>query len=330
MVRHPFEGYLVRICTRGSVIDVTPNHSLFKSPRGSSFGVTKAENLRQGDIVLTSPFKGNDWGSFFVGSRELAWLYGFFAAEGCAHYYPANGAYMAIFSNKDEELLRKCEWIINEQLHKSATIRRGDDCNEVVVYGKEVMKHFRHLFYTQSGQKKVPTEILNSPNPIREAFLEGYYSGDGFVQPTGQRAFSSKSWCLSQGILWLEAQRGLSWGVSIRSDKPEDVYVRFNTGSQDRWGNPLKDRGEIKKLTQLPYKGLVYDLVTSNHKFVAGVGNIVAHNTLLDLASAELQLREAIAARLVIITGDRSIYDREEMLQLFERFIADMRGDLRL
>jgi len=57
---------------------------------------------------------------------------------------------------------------------------------------------------------------------------------------------------------------------------------------------------------------------------------ILHEDTLLDLASAELQLREAIAARLVIITGDRSIYDREEMLQLFERFIADMRGDLRL
>lgn len=41
--------------------------------------------------------------------------------------------------------------------------------------------------------------------------------------------------------------------------------------------------------------------------------------TLFDLATGELAPREALAARLVTVTGDRSIYDQEDIVVLFER-----------
>lgn len=41
--------------------------------------------------------------------------------------------------------------------------------------------------------------------------------------------------------------------------------------------------------------------------------------TLFDLATGELGAREALAARLVRVTGDRSIYDQEDIVVLFER-----------
>ena len=41
--------------------------------------------------------------------------------------------------------------------------------------------------------------------------------------------------------------------------------------------------------------------------------------TLFDLATGELGAREALAARLVTVTGDRSIYDQEDIVKLVEK-----------
>ena len=38
-------------------------------------------------------------------------------------------------------------------------------------------------------------------------------------------------------------------------------------------------RNKIKNITQIQYKGYVYDLTTDNHHFAAGVGNLIVHNT---------------------------------------------------
>jgi putative sterol carrier protein len=53
----------------------------------------------------------------------------------------------------------------------------------------------------------------------------------------------------------------------------------------------------------------------------AGVRNdLILHaQTLFDLSTGELGAREALAARLIRITGDRSIYDQEDIMQLFEK-----------
>jgi len=38
----------------------------------------------------------------------------------------------------------------------------------------------------------------------------------------------------------------------------------------------------------------------------------------LDLTSGELAVREAVAARLIKVTGDRSLYDTEDIMKLLE------------
>jgi len=51
--------------------------------------------------------------------------------------------------------------------------------------------------------------------------------------------------------------------------------------------------------------------------------------TLLDLASGELGVREAAAARLIRVTGGRSIYDSEDIMQLLEQLRDKMIKALR-
>jgi len=54
-----------------------------------------------------------------------------------------------------------------------------------------------------------------------------------------------------------------------------------------------------------------------------GVRNeIIMHNdTLLDIAAGQIGIREAVAAGFVKITGERSLYDREEIMQLFCEYL---------
>jgi len=51
---------------------------------------------------------------------------------------------------------------------------------------------------------------------------------------------------------------------------------------------------------------------------------IMHSTTLLDLATGELGVREAVAARLITITGDRSIYDTEDVTQLLEKLQSNI------
>ena len=55
------------------------------------------------------------------------------------------------------------------------------------------------------------------------------------------------------------------------------------------------------------------------------VRNVVElhEDTLIDLALAEYGPREAIAAGLIKIAGDRSLYDSEEMMNIIEKFVQD-------
>lgn len=46
---------------------------------------------------------------------------------------------------------------------------------------------------------------------------------------------------------------------------------------------------------------------------------ILHSQTLFDMATGELRARDALAARLVVVTGDRSIYDQEDIIKLFEK-----------
>lgn len=61
----------------------------------------------------------------------------------------------------------------------------------------------------------------------------------------------------------------------------------------------------------------------SQHGDESNIRNIVEMHvdTLLDLMSGEYGMREAVAAGLIVITGDRSLYDREEWFNIFDKFI---------
>lgn len=342
IIRHPWKGELVRIVASTGVVDVSPNHSIYVR-QGSSYRLINAKDVEIGDVLLTGKFVKPKPRYLFVGTERLAWLYGFFAAEGCVStsFYKNNKgykstAYYTIICNTDSNLLDKTLKIIRENFHKSAFIdNRGTSEQSARIYSKDIYFHFYNRFITSRGLKKVPAEILNGPMNIKKKFLEGYYMGDGYEPWKGAVCFDSKSWALLQGILWLED--GRTWSVGCRKDKPNVVRILIHTNiksSPKSHPGPRMKNGEVKQVLKIPYEGYLYDLVTEDGKFITGVGNISVHNTFLDIISGEETLREAITKGHFSIenskTGTIDLVEMQRWASAFERLKGIVRRYVRV
>jgi len=303
LIRHRYKGELVRVNTTGGVVDTSPNHSLIKygsNNQHTNHRTFSAQEIKVGD-KLSMPGLPKKWSgrgsccysdSRFIGSLDLAWLYGFFAAEGSAYHCPSkNGEgvpyenYEVSFPNSDPLLLSKVEWIFQEHFHRK--LHRGNDqVVKLVRAGRDLYDHFRSLLYTSTGEKRVPKVILNSPVEVKESFMAGYFAGDGNLTEHGTWRFDSISQTLVQGILWLMATtKGVSWSVGTREDKPKVVRIQFNKSST----NGLKHKAEVQRIMSLDYEGWIYDLETENHTFCTGVGPIRCKNTGVDAMHPQLQ-----------------------------------------
>lgn len=283
VVRHPYDGKLLRFNTMAGLIDVSPNHALIKSRPIEA--VVDAKEVREGDYLsmpnLFWSSKG-ERGEFF-GDEELAWLYGFYLAEG------SSGSYFSVtrrgdgynpsitISNQNRDYLERAKGTLERYFNRSSHIRDGQGADLLQMANGFVYKHFRDLFYTSDGSKRVPRAILNAPDRIKRAFLQGYLEGDGSKMKTGEWGYTTIYQTVAMGILHLmNSLQRRSWSVHIRDDKPNAIFTVFNQGTR----NKKSGKGAVKKIRSFDYSGYLYDLVVaSDHTFFAGVGPIRIHNT---------------------------------------------------
>ena len=288
IIRHPYSGNIIRLNTLSSVVDVTPNHSVIARGGGK---VLYANQIKVGDKLSVSEIfpRNFDQGrrdGIFIGTTDLAWLYGLFCAEGSAYCVTVNKekgyqSYQITISNKSEEVISRSYEIIKDNLHVEAKIVDCDDCKRILVINRELWKFFRKNFYTSDGFKKVPEFIFYAPNKIKYSFLKGYEVGDGSRFRGFKEAefdtFTSKSQPLIAGLIWLVKEvTGQTFSVHIRNDKPLITQVLFNRKENEN----LKDIRCVKKILNYHYEGYVYDIETEDHRFYSGIGlPIELHNT---------------------------------------------------
>ena len=288
IIRHPYSGNIIRLNTLSSVVDVTPNHSVIARGGGK---VLYANRIKVGDELSVSEIfpRNFDQGrrdGIFIGTTDLAWLYGLFCAEGSAYCVTVNKekgyqSYQITISNKSEEVISRSYEIIKDNLHVEAKIVDCDDCKRILVINRELWKFFRKNFYTSDGFKKVPEFIFYAPNKIKYSFLKGYEVGDGSrfrgFKEAEFDAFTSKSQPLIAGLIWLVKEvTGQTFSVHIRNDKPLITQVLFNRKENEN----LKDIRRVKKILNYHYEGYVYDIETEDHRFYSGIGlPIELHNT---------------------------------------------------
>ena len=287
--RHFYRGKLLRINTVGGIVDASPNHSVFlRCGRSKSkTRLVDAKEVKAGDRIVCRPFVGRLGSArFFLGTEDLGWLYGFFAAEGSAYYVtPQHPRYEASFANKRMDLLLKVERILRENFHVKTRWNENKGTHKLSFISKPFYEFFKENSYV-GKEKRVPKTILNAPQNIQLAFLRGYNDGNGeqFHNPKRNwefRAFTSTSWPLMQGLLILLSNVTKQAFTVHSQDDEEAVKIRITKSTYaELKSNPcFKDREIVRSIKEIEYEGYLYDLSTENEMFITGVGGIRVHNT---------------------------------------------------
>jgi hypothetical protein len=125
-------------------------------------------------------------------------------------------------------------------------------------------------YYTTEGCARkhyysVDDEVLNAPRNIREAYWAGF-TADQQCQRVGAQAAAA--------MVYLAASLGIATRVTVRTSKiGQDTFCVAPAP-------PADQPHAITAILDLPpYHGHLYDLETANHRFAAGIGALVVHNT---------------------------------------------------
>ncbi|MDD5337555.1 MAG: DNA polymerase domain-containing protein [Candidatus ainarchaeum sp.] len=247
--------------------------------------------------------KGGKIPRYWKMTRELAWLWGYYAAEGSVSEKSAvHSKEMISFGSQDRKVIEKVKRILEGITRENLAIIEDFDrrINKNMYYYRMQCSAAGALFAygfglgkTSSG-KRVPEFILGAEESLKRAFLEGYLEGDGnhwhdtrYV--THFSSMSTKSLQLAEGLQYLfktlttREKNGFGKRIehvywSYRKDKPGIVNLRFQAVKGEEYGNFCSAR--IKTIRKIAYDGPVYDLeVEGTHNFVDAEGLILVHNT---------------------------------------------------
>jgi GDPmannose 4,6-dehydratase len=140
----------------------------------------------------------------------------------------------------------------------------------------------REQLYTKTAHKQIPPLVLNAFFDIWEAFLKGYYAGDGLKKGRGM-SVKTNSPVLAQGLCWM--YHWLDQPASVYVEQREGrAYYTLNLASAVRVGasgqHLRKDPAEIRRICEPAEESeWVFDLETESGTFCAGVGRVVVHNS---------------------------------------------------
>ncbi len=255
--------------------------------------------------VGTNHAEGGKIPRYWTLTEELAWILGFYAAEGSASDIKTKSGVrkcLISFGSQDLEVIERVKKYFDQVIQ--------DDLKIIVDYDKRIQKQMYYyrvqripivgLFVDGFGcgkksiGKKVPSFIYSSEEKIRRAFIEGYLEGDGNKSKdqrysTHFRRCDTNSKELACGLQYLfkSLQHGLTYfgkeikhvGWRYRKDKPLVSSLRVQSAKKKYTDGNIAG-ARIKEIKKEYYNGLVYDIeVEDQHNFVDAEGLILVHNT---------------------------------------------------
>jgi GDPmannose 4,6-dehydratase len=272
---------LLSVQARGGVVELTAHHTMLDDDREE----IRADAFEEGDRVALGE-EMPDPPAWTAVTDEMAELLGFMAADG---WIDREGR-KACFTNSDPQLRRRVaelwsrlflgtshEWFGTSGWDPDAEV------GKLGLNGAPGAKRFlREQLYTPTAHKQVPPLVLNSHTEMQEAFLEGYYAGDGLKKGKGM-SIKTNSPVLAQGLCWLYHWIGQPASVYVEQ-RAGKAYYQLNLASRVRVGakgqHLRKDPAEIRKIVApVEDSDWVFDLETESGVFCAGVGRIVVHNS---------------------------------------------------
>jgi DNA polymerase elongation subunit (family B) len=282
VIRHQLASHkkMMRILTHTGCVDVTDDHSLITkegteiSPKDVQIG----SELLHYNLPLFEETNNTI-------SPEEAQIMGFFFGDGsCGSYdcksgkkssWALNNASLILldaYKELCEKVYPEFSWNILDTIESSGVYKLVPNSNKVYGQISEFVNKYRQKMYFNKS-KIIPLEILNSSIEVKQSFWKGMYDADGDKDKNGYIRIDQKNQISASNIYLLAVNLGYSASINTRNDKL-DIY-RITLTKKTQRKNPIA----IKKISEIPYEGYVYDLTTDNHHFAAGVGNMIVHNT---------------------------------------------------
>jgi GDPmannose 4,6-dehydratase len=273
---------LLSIEARAGTIEVTAHHTMV-SAEGAEL---RADHVRQGqELALCDEYP--DAPGWTVVSPELAELLGLLAADG---YVGGDGAVVRLTNNDFSLRARVAQlWsqlFLGKERHWTGTSGWNPQASTEAVNLSGVPgigAWLRSQLYTRTGHKQVPPLVLNSGAEAREAFLNGYYAGDGLKRGKGM-AIKANSPVLAMGLCWLYHLRGQPASVYLEHREGK-VYFQLNLASRARVGargaHLREPPAEVRWVDEATPEDdeWVFDLETESGVFCGGVGRLIVHNS---------------------------------------------------
>ena len=207
---------LLAVETRSGVVETTAHHHLLDDDHDVVLArdVTEGDRLALwGDGVWLEDDAPDHlpWTSV---TPELAELLGLLAADG----YVARDGHGAQFTNNDAalrartaELWSRC-FLGGSREWDGASGFGDSPVGQLALTGaRTVLPWLRDQLYTSTDHKQVPPLVLNAGPDAHDAFLKGYYAGDGLKRGIGA-SVKTNSGVLAQGLV-----------LALRAARPGDL-----------------------------------------------------------------------------------------------------------
>jgi hypothetical protein len=151
------------------------------------------------------------FGRYLPIDRNLMWFLGWFMAEGSLsrHQVSLN------LGTKDERFIPDLTRVIKEVFGETPRAYRDPDSQAIKFYFHSVAAARLLRAWGLAGhahEKRLPEIALGLSEDLQQAFLEGYFLGDGTVNVSGHWSITTNSPAIKDGLLYLLAQLGVVAG----------------------------------------------------------------------------------------------------------------------
>jgi intein/homing endonuclease len=285
-----------------------------------------------------------------MNSPELAWLIGFWIAEGSFSSGTNNknaDRDLIFFSNKDKKKILKIKNIIKKIFGCDCYIA-NDKRNGVLnlAIGTKILGIlFREWGLTKNCyQKEIPSFVFNSNKKFIESLIDGMFAGDGCkckqvykrkdgtIKSYDKSYYATISKTLANQLSYLFLTLGIKCGIYYIAGKKEALRKQKDGSfthyrrkgiyhieilKREKTDSSMKKIKIIKK-KEINYKGYVYDFEVCDDfrtdNFIGGFGGVMLHNTM-NPAESGYEGRRPLDAGLKDRFHIKLFYDYDEAIE---------------
>lgn len=230
----------------------------------------KIGKLKKRPICQKPPRESKVNASFFKKwSPEMAYVLGYFAADGSMYVNPHGSKYIAFYSN-DLEILEKIKFSLNSN-HKIALRKRYNknwkDSFILQIGSTEMYKDLIKLGF--SPKKEFRLKLPNVPRKYLRHFIRGYFDGDGSISYNYYcKSTNPNIKCMHQQVIFAAANKNFVKALESRLSEVARISCSCFKSAKDSNSHYLAyyKQGEILKLIKFMYSN-VNSLLYLNRKY---------------------------------------------------------------